>query len=47
MAALQWLCHKFGNHVFCGTPLNANLFHVDPICNEEVPDVDVPRPFTT
>ena len=47
MAALQWLCHKVGNHVFCKAPLNANLFHICPIRDEEVPDVNVSRPLTT
>ena len=46
VTALQWLCHKAGHHFLCGAPLNANLLNVDPIRNEEVPDVDMPHPFT-
>jgi hypothetical protein len=46
MTALQWLTHKISHHVLCRTPLNAHFLHVDPICDEEVPDVNVPCPLT-
>jgi hypothetical protein len=38
----QKFCHKVSNYFLGGTPPNADLLHVDLICNEKVSDVNMP-----
>ncbi len=43
VTSLQRFRHKVSNHLLGGTPPNADLFHVHPICDEKVLDVNMSR----
>jgi hypothetical protein len=42
VTSLQRFCHKISNHLLGGTPPNADLLHVHPICDKKVSDVNMP-----
>jgi hypothetical protein len=47
MTALDWLCYKISNHLFCRAPFNGQLLHIHLICDEKVANVDMPCTFPT
>ncbi len=42
VTSLQRFHHKVSNHLLGGTPTNADLLHVHPICDKKVSDVNMP-----
>ena len=43
MTAWKWLGPEISNHLLGRTPVESDFFHIHPITNEEVSDVNVPR----
>ena len=46
-ASLQWFCKEVSYHSTCRTILNPDLFLFDPVCDEEISDVNVLETFQT
>ncbi len=47
VTSLQRFHHKVSNHLLGGTPPNADLLHVHPICDEKVLGVNMPCALAT
>ncbi len=47
MISLKGLSHEIRHHFLGGALFDLNLLNVDPICNKEISNIDVPSPLTT